>query len=63
MLSSFFPYGIVELPFWGYALVVFGLIQLMFLGITLYLHRDQSHGGLVLHPALRHVFRLSLIHI
>ena len=60
MLSSYFPYGIVELPFWGYALVAFGLIQLMFLGITLYLHRDQSHGGLVLHPALRHVFRFWL---
>jgi stearoyl-CoA desaturase (delta-9 desaturase) len=60
MLSAYFPYGIVELPFWGYALVTFGLIQLMFLGITLYLHRDQSHGGVVLHPALRHFFRFWL---
>jgi stearoyl-CoA desaturase (delta-9 desaturase) len=60
MLSTFSPYGLVELPFWGYALVAFGLIQLMFLGITLYLHRDQSHGGLVLHPALRHAFRFWL---
>jgi stearoyl-CoA desaturase (Delta-9 desaturase) len=60
MLSTYFPYGIIELPFWGYALVTFGLIQLMFLGITLYLHRDQSHGGLVLHPALRHFFRFWL---
>lgn len=60
MLSAYFPYGIVQLPLWGYALVSFGLIQLMFLGITLYLHRDQSHGGLVLHPALRHAFRFWL---
>lgn len=60
MLSANFPYGIIELPFWGYALVTFGLIQLMFLGITLYLHRDQSHGGLVLHPLLRHFFRFWL---
>lgn len=60
MLSAYFPYGIVQLPLWGYALVTFGLIQLMFLGITLYLHRDQSHGGLVLHPALRHAFRFWL---
>jgi stearoyl-CoA desaturase (delta-9 desaturase) len=50
----------VELPFWGYALVTFGLVQLMFLGITLYLHRDQSHGGLELHPTLRHIFRFWL---
>jgi stearoyl-CoA desaturase (delta-9 desaturase) len=26
----------------------------------LYLHRDQSHGGLVLHPLLRHFFRFWL---
>src|SRR5262249_44076161 len=32
----------------------------MFLGVTLYLHRDQSHGGLILYPALRHVFRFWL---
>ncbi len=32
----------------------------MFLGVTLYLHRDQSHGGLILHPALRHLFRFWL---
>src|SRR5207253_8136886 len=30
------------------------------LGVTLYLHRDQSHGGLILHPSLRHVFRFWL---
>jgi stearoyl-CoA desaturase (delta-9 desaturase) len=60
MLGAYFPYGIVELPFWGYALVTFGLVQLMFLGITLYLHRDQSHGGLELHPTLRHIFRFWL---
>lgn len=53
-------YGLVDLPWWGYALVTYGLIQLMFLGITLYLHRDQSHGGLELHPVLRHFFRFWL---
>ncbi|HXZ59505.1 MAG TPA: fatty acid desaturase [Steroidobacteraceae bacterium] len=57
---SLSPYGLVELPWWGYALVTFVTIQTMFLGVTLYLHRDQSHGGLVLHPALRHLFRFWL---
>jgi stearoyl-CoA desaturase (Delta-9 desaturase) len=57
---SLSPYGLVELPLWGYALVTFLTIQTMFLGVTLYLHRDQSHGGLVLHPALRHAFRFWL---
>jgi stearoyl-CoA desaturase (delta-9 desaturase) len=53
-------HGAIRLPLWGYAAFTFGLIQLMFLGLTLYLHRDQSHGGLVLHPALRHFFRFWL---
>jgi stearoyl-CoA desaturase (delta-9 desaturase) len=57
---SLSPYGLVELPLWGYALVTFLTIQTMFLGVTLYLHRDQSHGGLILHPALRHAFRFWL---
>jgi stearoyl-CoA desaturase (Delta-9 desaturase) len=57
---SFSPYGLVELPWWGYALVTFITIETMFLGVTLYLHRDQSHGGLILHPALRHLFRFWL---
>jgi stearoyl-CoA desaturase (delta-9 desaturase) len=54
------PYGLIGLPVWGYVLVTFLTIQTMFLGVTLYLHRDQSHGGLILHPALRHVFRFWL---
>jgi stearoyl-CoA desaturase (delta-9 desaturase) len=53
-------YGLIALPLWGYALVTFLTIQVMFLGVTLYLHRDQSHGGLILHPALRHAFRFWL---
>jgi stearoyl-CoA desaturase (delta-9 desaturase) len=57
---SLSPYGLIELPWWGYVLVTFATIQSMFLGVTLYLHRDQSHGGLILHPALRHLFRFWL---
>jgi stearoyl-CoA desaturase (delta-9 desaturase) len=57
---SLVPYGLVPLPWWGYVLVTFLTIESMFLGVTLYLHRDQSHGGLILHPALRHLFRFWL---
>ena len=59
-MSALFPYGFFELPLWGYVVVTFATIQSMFLGVTLYLHRDQSHGGLVLHPVLRHLFRFWL---
>jgi stearoyl-CoA desaturase (Delta-9 desaturase) len=54
------PYGLLELPLWGYFVVTFLTIETMFLGVTLYLHRDQAHGGLILHPALRHAFRFWL---
>lgn len=57
---SMSPFGLLPLPVWGYFLVTFLTIQTMFLGVTLYLHRDQSHGGLVLHPLLRHMFRFWL---
>jgi stearoyl-CoA desaturase (Delta-9 desaturase) len=53
-------HGAIRLPLWGYAAFTFAMVQLMFLGITLYLHREQSHGGLVLHPFLRHFFRFWL---
>jgi len=60
MIDPQLLYGLLDLPWWGLALVTYGLIQVMFLGITLYLHRDQSHGGLELHPILRHFFRFWL---
>ena len=57
---SLSPYGLIQLPWWGYVLVTFITVETMFLGVTLYLHRDQSHGGLMLHPVLRHIFRAWL---
>ncbi|HKZ74982.1 MAG TPA: fatty acid desaturase [Steroidobacteraceae bacterium] len=59
-MSAELLYGLLDLPWWGYALVTFTIVQVMFLAITLFLHREQSHGGLTLHPALRHFFRFWL---
>jgi stearoyl-CoA desaturase (delta-9 desaturase) len=47
----------VELHFWGYALLTFGLVQITMMAVTLYLHRDAAHRAVDLHPALRHFFR------
>jgi len=55
-----FLYGILNLDFWGYVLVTFLMIQVTFMGVTLYLHRDACHRSLDLHPALRHFFRFWL---
>ncbi|HEY5806494.1 MAG TPA: fatty acid desaturase [Povalibacter sp.] len=55
-----FLYGILNLSFWGYVLVTFLMVQVTFMGVTLYLHRDATHRSLDLHPALRHFFRFWL---
>jgi len=55
-----FLYGILNLSFWGYALVTFLMVQFTFMGVTLYLHRDATHRSLDLHPAVRHIFRFWL---
>jgi stearoyl-CoA desaturase (delta-9 desaturase) len=41
-------------------IVTFLMVQLTFMGVTLWLHRDATHRSLDLHPVLRHVFRFWL---
>ena len=50
-------YGLLGLSFWGYVIAAFILVQISMAAVTLYLHRDQAHRSLDLHPALRHFFR------
>jgi stearoyl-CoA desaturase (delta-9 desaturase) len=50
-------YGLLNLSFWGYVLAMFILLQVSMMAVTLYLHRDQAHRAIDLHPALRHFFR------
>jgi stearoyl-CoA desaturase (delta-9 desaturase) len=53
-------YGVLDLSFWGYVTASVVMIQISVLCITLYLHRDQAHRGLDLHPAIRHFCRFWL---
>jgi len=50
-------YGILNLSFWGYVLAAVIMVQITMMAVTLYLHRDQAHRAINLHPALRHFFR------
>lgn len=50
-------YGILDLNFWGYVLAAFIMVQITMMAVTLYLHRDQAHRAIDLHPVLRHFFR------
>jgi stearoyl-CoA desaturase (delta-9 desaturase) len=53
-------FGLIQLPWWGYLIVLLVLIQTTILGVTLYLHRCQAHRALELHPIVSHFFRFWL---
>jgi len=50
-------YGILNLSLRGYFLATFVMLQITMMAVTLYLHRDQAHRAIDLHPVLRHFFR------
>src|SRR5690606_4971959 len=50
-------YGVLNLSFWGYVIATVLMVQITMMAVTLYLHRDQAHRAINLHPALRHFFR------
>ncbi len=58
MHLSEYLYGVLDLDFWGYVIITFLMVQLAMMSVTLYLHRDQAHRAVNLHPALKHLFRL-----
>ena len=53
-------FGFLNLSFWGYVLAVFILTQITIASVTIYLHRNQTHRALTLHPLISHFFRLWL---
>ncbi|HET7307097.1 MAG TPA: fatty acid desaturase [Gammaproteobacteria bacterium] len=55
-----FIFGLLDLPIWAYIVVAVAMMHFTVMGVTLYLHRDQTHRGLDLHPAVQHVFRFWL---
>ncbi|HEY8067626.1 MAG TPA: fatty acid desaturase [Burkholderiales bacterium] len=52
--------GLLQLPWWGLVLVALGLTHITIASVTIYLHRNQAHRALDLHPAVAHFFRLWL---
>lgn len=55
-----FIHGLLDAPLWVSFLVTAVSMHITITGVTLYLHRDQTHRGLDMHPALRHFFRFWL---
>jgi stearoyl-CoA desaturase (delta-9 desaturase) len=56
-LLNLLDQGLLGLSGWGKVIATFILVQISMMAITLYLHRDQAHRAIDLHPALRHFFR------
>ncbi|HKJ76103.1 MAG TPA: acyl-CoA desaturase, partial [Gammaproteobacteria bacterium] len=52
--------GMLQLPWWGYLLVLLGLTHITIAAVTIYLHRNQAHRSVALHPAVAHFFRFWL---
>ncbi|MCP1728553.1 stearoyl-CoA desaturase (delta-9 desaturase) [Natronospira proteinivora] len=52
--------GLLGLPGWAYVLYAVLATHFTVMAVTLFLHRDQTHRGVDLHPAVRHVFRFWL---
>ncbi len=53
-------YGLCDLPWWGNIIVLLGFTQGTIAAVTIYLHRNQAHRALDLHPILSHMFRFWL---
>ena len=50
-------YDVLGLSAWGYVIATLLMLQITMMAVTLYLHRDQAHRAIDLHPVLRHFFR------
>ena len=53
-------YGLLDLSFWQYVGLTVVSFYISMMSISLYLHRDQAHRAIDLHPVLKHFFRFWL---
>ncbi len=52
--------GLVDLSPWGYVGATLLLTHITIASVTIFLHRQQAHRALTLHPAVSHFFRFWL---
>jgi len=52
--------GVLDFPWWGYVLAALALTHVTIAGVTIFLHRYQTHGALEMHPIASHFFRVWL---
>lgn len=59
-ILNFLETGFLNLSLTEIIITLLVLTQITILAVTLYLHREQTHKGLKLHPVLQHFFRFWL---
>lgn len=52
--------GVLDIPWWGYAVAAWVLTHATIVAVTIFLHRHQAHRALELHAAVSHLFRFWL---
>lgn len=52
--------GVIDMPWWGYVVVVLVFTHITIASITIYLHRHSAHRALELHAIPSHFFRFWL---
>jgi len=60
LLMNNYIYGLLDLSFWQYVGLTVVSFCISMMSITLYLHRDQAHRAIDLHPILKNFFRAWL---
>lgn len=59
-LLDFLDKGLLNLSGWQITLMTLVAVQITLSGVSLYLHRDQTHRGIKLHPIIAHFYRFWL---
>ncbi|MBK1781509.1 fatty acid desaturase [Advenella sp. WQ 585] len=59
-ILNFVAGGLLQLSWWQVILVTLVLTHITIVAVTVFLHRNQTHRGLDLHPIISHFFRLWL---
>ncbi|HWK60947.1 MAG TPA: fatty acid desaturase [Eoetvoesiella sp.] len=57
---TFLAGGLLQYSWWQVVIVTLVLTHITILGVTIFLHRSQTHRGLDLHPSVMHFFRFWL---
>ena len=59
-ILNFLQHGLLNFSLLQIIITLLIATQITILAVTLYLHRDQTHKGLKLHPVIQHFFRFQL---